>query len=205
MCLARRGGKMARHVFLTGPPGIGKTTLIHKTIDVLKSSGVPLDGFYTEEVRKDRRRIGFDVVTVSGKRGPLSRTSCDSGSLNRRCEYRVGQYAVDIPSFECLVLPLLRKVSDRNDTEKRVYVIDEIGKMELFSEPFIQSVRQILDGPGGTILGTIPIPKGKPLELVEEIRSRKDVKIFNISKDNRNNIVREIVATVQDCRELNRN
>ncbi|XP_020382469.2 cancer-related nucleoside-triphosphatase isoform X2 [Rhincodon typus] len=204
MCFARQGAKMARHVLLTGPPGIGKTTLIHKTIDVLKSSGVPVDGFYTEEVRKDRRRIGFDVVTVSGKRGTLSRTS-DSGSLNHRCAYRVGQYAVDLPSFECLVLPLLRKVSDRNDTEKKVYVIDEIGKMELFSEPFIQSVRQILDGPGGTILGTIPIPKGKPLELVEEIRSRKDVKIFNITKDNRNNIVQEIVASVQDCRELNRN
>ncbi|XP_043541622.1 cancer-related nucleoside-triphosphatase [Chiloscyllium plagiosum] len=196
---------MARHVFLTGPPGIGKTTLIHKTIDVLKSSGVPVDGFYTEEVRKDRRRIGFDVVTVSGKRGPLSRTSNESGALNCRCEYRVGQYAVDLPSFECLVLPLLRKVNDRNDTEKKVYVIDEIGKMELFSEPFIQCVRQVLDGSGATILGTIPIPKGKPLGLVEEIRSRKDVKIFNITKDNRNNVVEEIVTSVQDCRELKGN
>jgi len=53
--------------------------------------------------------------------------------------------------------------------------------MELFSQPFIQAVRQTLAGSGTVVLGTIPIPKGKPLDLVEEIRSRKDVKVFNVS------------------------
>lgn len=53
--------------------GVGKTTLIQKASEVLKSSGVPVDGFYTEEVRQGERRIGFDVVTLSGTRGPLSR------------------------------------------------------------------------------------------------------------------------------------
>ena len=53
--------------------GVGKTTLIQKATEVLKSSGVPVDGFYTEEVRQGGRRIGFDVVTLSGIRGPLSR------------------------------------------------------------------------------------------------------------------------------------
>ncbi|XP_078255281.1 cancer-related nucleoside-triphosphatase [Rhinoraja longicauda] len=197
---------MRRHIFLTGPPGIGKTTLIHKIIDVLKSSGVPIDGFYTEEVRKNGRRIGFDVVTVSGKRGTLSRTRNDADAVNSgRCEYRVGSYVVDLPSFECLALPLLTELNGKEDKEKKVCVIDEIGKMELFSEPFIQAVRQILDGTDATILGTIPIPKGKPLGLVEDIRSRRDVKIFNISKNNRDSIIQEIIATVQDCRKLNGN
>ena len=53
--------------------GVGKTTLIQKATEVLKSSGMPVDGFYTEEVRQGGRRIGFDVVTLSGIRGPLSR------------------------------------------------------------------------------------------------------------------------------------
>ncbi|XP_069741136.1 cancer-related nucleoside-triphosphatase [Narcine bancroftii] len=192
---------MARHVFLTGLPGVGKTTLIHKSIDTLKSAGVPIVGFYTEEVRINGRRIGFDVVTVSGKRGTLSRTRNDAGS--GRCEYRVGQYAVDVSSFECLVLPLFTKVNGKDDKEKKLYVIDEIGKMELFSERFVQAVRQILDTTGATILGTIPVPKGKSLCLVEDIRSRRDVKIFNITKDNRNSIAQEIITTVQDCRKLN--
>ncbi|KAM9701358.1 cancer-related nucleoside-triphosphatase isoform 2-T2 [Dama dama] len=99
---------MARHVFLTGPPGVGKTTLIQKATEVLKSSGMPVDGFYTEEVRQGGRRIGFDVVTLSGIRGPLSRIGSEPLPGKREC--RVGQYVVDLTSFEQLALPVLRNV-----------------------------------------------------------------------------------------------
>ncbi|XP_033000178.1 cancer-related nucleoside-triphosphatase [Lacerta agilis] len=188
---------MAKHVFLTGPPGIGKTTLIQKATEVLKSSGIPIDGFYTEEVREGGRRIGFDVVTLSGRRGILSRVG--SGPSTARREYRVGQYVVDLMSFEQLTLPLLRNADLGSSTVKKVCVIDEIGKMELFSQSFIQAARQILIGSGTVILGTIPVPKGKPLGLVEEIRSRKEVKVFNITKENRDSILQDIVAAVQSC------
>uniref|UniRef100_A0A2K6T8C9 Nucleoside-triphosphatase, cancer-related n=1 Tax=Saimiri boliviensis boliviensis TaxID=39432 RepID=A0A2K6T8C9_SAIBB len=169
---------MARHVFLTGSPGVGKTTLIQKASDVLKSSGVPVDGFYTEEVRQGGRRIGFDVVTLSGTRGPLSRVGLQPPPGKREC--RVGQYVVDLTSFEQLVLPVLRNANSNSGPEQRVCIIDEIGKMELFSQPFIQAVRQTLSVPGTIILGTIPVPKGKPLALVEEIRNRNDVKVLFI-------------------------
>lgn len=62
-----------------------------------------------------------------------------------------------------------------------MFVIDEIGKMELFSQAFIRAVRQTLDCSSFSILGTIPIPKGKPLGLVEEVRERADVKVFTVS------------------------
>ncbi|NXP11852.1 NTPCR triphosphatase, partial [Thinocorus orbignyianus] len=159
--------------------GVGKTTLIQKVTQALKSSGIPIDGFYTEEVREGGRRTGFDVVTLSGNRGPLSRVSSDSSASRR--EYRVGQYVVDLVSFEQLVLPMLRNVNHGNGAEKKICIIDEIGKMELFSQAFIQAVRQTLTDSGTVVLGTISIPKGRPLDLVEEIRSRKDVKVFNVS------------------------
>ncbi|XP_052526808.1 cancer-related nucleoside-triphosphatase [Tympanuchus pallidicinctus] len=190
---------MSRHVFLTGPPGIGKTTLIQKVTQALKSSDVPIDGFYTEEVKEGGRRRGFDVVTLSGKRGPLSRVSSDSSTSRREC--RVGQYVVDVASFEQLVLPVLRNVNQGSDAKKKICVIDEIGKMELFSQAFIQAVRQMLAGSGAVVLGTIPIPKGKPLDLVEEIRSRRDVEVFTVSKENRNNILQDILAAVESCRQ----
>lgn len=123
-------------------PGVGKTTLVQKVCEGLVSSGVGLEGFYTEEVRVGGRRVGFDVVTVTGERGRLSRirlctypnqTNCSSfgchvlqltvflffllftsrtssGPSYGRREYTVGQYVVDVPSFESLALPLFRNV-----------------------------------------------------------------------------------------------
>lgn len=70
-----------------------------------------------------------------------------------------------------------------NRGSKKVFLVDEIGKMELFSQSFIRSVKQTLDNSSCTILGTIPLPKGKPLGLVEEVRSRTDVKVFIVSTD----------------------
>ncbi|XP_055969547.1 cancer-related nucleoside-triphosphatase [Sorex fumeus] len=190
---------MARHVFLTGPPGVGKTTLIQKAIEVLIACDMPVDGFYTEEVRQGERRIGFDVVTLSGMRGPLSRVGSEPAPGKSEC--RVGQYVVDLTSFEELALPVLRNASSSSGTGHGVCVIDEIGKMELFSQPFIQTVHQILSTPGTVVLGTIPIPKGKPLALVEEIRNRNDVKVFTVTKENRNRLLQDIVMCVQSSRK----
>ncbi|XP_072772133.1 cancer-related nucleoside-triphosphatase isoform X1 [Nerophis lumbriciformis] len=169
---------MFKHVFLTGPPGVGKTTLVQKACDALVSSGHSLEGFYTEEVRQGGQRTGFDVVTVRGERGHLSRIRDVTGASHGRPVYTVGQYVVDLASFESLALPLFKKVRLNGGENKTVFVLDEIGKMELFSQPFIRAVRQTLDCSSCTILGTIPIPKGKPLGLVEEVRIRSDVRVF---------------------------
>ncbi|XP_043112009.1 cancer-related nucleoside-triphosphatase [Puntigrus tetrazona] len=179
-----------KHVFLTGVPGVGKTTLVKKVCAAV----VPASGFYTEEVRERGRRVGFDVVTLTGDRGRLSRLGARSSSAGREC--RVGQYVVDVQSFESLALPLF---SDTREGSKRLFVIDEIGKMELFSQAFILAVRQTLDSSSCSILGTIPVPKGKPLALVEEVRSRQDVNIFMITKENRDVIFDDILSAVREC------
>ncbi|TRY92573.1 hypothetical protein DNTS_029574 [Danionella cerebrum] len=176
-------------------PGVGKTTLVKKVYEaLLLSSGVSVSGFYTEELRERGRRLGFDVVTVSGGRGPLARVSSESATSGR--DFRVGQYVVDIQSFESLTLPLFRNICDGSGT--RLFVLDEIGKMEMFSKMFIRAVREALDS-SYSILGTIPVPKGKSLPLVEEVRSRQDVKIFTVTKENRDVIFDDIVSSVREC------
>lgn len=55
--------------------GAGKTTLIKKIYSQLKQQNIEPNGFYTEEIRDNTgRRIGFDVVTLDGKRGKLARS-----------------------------------------------------------------------------------------------------------------------------------
>uniref|UniRef100_A0A8C1JPE5 Nucleoside-triphosphatase, cancer-related n=1 Tax=Cyprinus carpio TaxID=7962 RepID=A0A8C1JPE5_CYPCA len=97
----------SNHVFC-----VGKTTLVKKVCDAVVSAGGSLSGFYTEEVRERGRRVGFDVVTLTGDRGRLSRLSAQSAAGAREC--RVGQYLVDLQSFESLALPLFRDVLELN-------------------------------------------------------------------------------------------
>ncbi|KAK2167213.1 hypothetical protein LSH36_31g06006 [Paralvinella palmiformis] len=159
-----------RHIVLTGPPGVGKTTLIHKTCQGLQKAGIKVQGFYTEELREKGRRIGFDVVTLDGHRGQLARIISDEPGSSR-------QYKKDTPP---------------------VYVVDEVGKMELFSQRFVQAVRDLLAKPSSTILATIPIPKGRPIAFVEEIRSNREAVVFQISRENRDHILEDIIQAVID-------
>uniref|UniRef100_A0AAZ3R1G1 Cancer-related nucleoside-triphosphatase n=1 Tax=Oncorhynchus tshawytscha TaxID=74940 RepID=A0AAZ3R1G1_ONCTS len=175
------------------------TTLVQKACDVIVSSGVSVEGFYTQEVREGRRRVGFDVVTVTGQRGNLSRVREKSVASHGGREYTVGQYVVDVPSFENLALPLFRNLDSSCSSNHQVFIIDEVGKMELFSQAFIRSVRQTLDSPVFSVLGTIPLPSGKPLGFVEEIRTRMDVTVFTVSKENRDVILPEVVSALMDC------
>lgn len=65
-------------------------------------------GFYTEEVRANRVREGFDVVTLDGQRGRLAR---DESLLNGPVKYKVGKYGVLVQEFEKLALPVMKEVT----------------------------------------------------------------------------------------------
>jgi nucleoside-triphosphatase THEP1 len=51
-------------VLLTGRPGIGKTTVIRRSADLL--AGRPIAGFYTDEIRVAGQRQGFRITAFSG-------------------------------------------------------------------------------------------------------------------------------------------
>jgi len=80
-----------KNILITGLPGVGKTTLIKKLSEELKH--LHPAGFYTEEIREEGQRKGFELISLDGKRGLLSHKDIKS-------PYRVGQYKVDIEGFE---------------------------------------------------------------------------------------------------------
>ena len=63
-----------------------------------------------------------------------------------------------------------------------VVVIDEIGKMELFSQPFVSAVSSLFDQQDSDVivLATIPVARHKCHWLVEEIRHRSDCLLFEV-------------------------
>jgi len=175
---------MKKHILLTGKPGIGKTSVVKKIIPLL---GVDAGGFYTEEIRELDRRMGFRVVTLDGEDGVLAHVEFNSN-------YKVGKYRVDLVSFEKVAIPALEKAMEH----KSVVVIDEIGKMELFSMKFRELVSKILDSEKSLLC----VIKENGDTFTENIKKRKDVTIITVNYENRDTLpekVLEILRAMKKC------
>jgi nucleoside-triphosphatase THEP1 len=175
--------KPALRLFLTGAPGVGKTTLIRAVVEGLEK--VKCAGFYTLEQRQGGQRVGFRIVTLSGREGSLA-------SLGSKPP-TVGRYSVHLDQFEALALPEI----DPRATAADLYVIDEIGKMELFSRKFAARLVELLAEPT-PILATIA---KKGTGLIELIKKRDDIELIEITRKNRAGLVNEIRGKIKAERE----
>jgi len=61
-----------------------------------------------------------------------------------------------------------------------VIVIDEIGKMELFSQKFEQMVRSLMSTSNVTLLATIPQKRQIPVTFANEVRTSPTVRLFEV-------------------------
>ncbi len=163
----------SKHILITGKPGTGKTTLIKRLIPILPRAG----GFYTEEIRFKGKRVGFKIVTLSGEEGILAQKDLHS-------PFRIGNYGVNIEDIEKVGV----KAINAAITSCEVIVIDEIGKMELCSPCFQETVIKALES-GKKVLATIPV---SPLPFLEQVKNRPDVVIFCISYNNREEVYQKI-------------
>jgi nucleoside-triphosphatase THEP1 len=130
-------------LFLTGDPGCGKTTVLRRVIDRLRGS-VEMSGFLTEEFLEAGRRKGFRGVTLSGQEFLLADRDLES-------PMRVGPYGVGLEGLETVGLDSLRPTA-----QTRLLVLDEVGKMEAFSETFRERVLELLDDPT-PLLATVAV------------------------------------------------
>ncbi|GKV21897.1 hypothetical protein SLEP1_g31828 [Rubroshorea leprosula] len=178
---------------VTGPPGVGKSTLIMRVFESLKSSNpsFKIQGFYTREIRQGGERVGFEVVTLDGRRAPLASTTISSSESSRWPT--VGKYKVDIASFESLALPELEV---KEDTD--LLIIDEVGKMELYSSSFFPAVLKVLES-NIPVLASIPIPKfGRDIPAVARLRNHPDASLFTLNPSNRDAMKEQIYSQLVD-------
>ncbi len=166
-------------ILLTGLPGCGKTTAIMKVIDALSCEKVA--GFYTQEIRQNNIRKGFGWKRLDGAEGTLAH-------IKIKGQFKVGKYGVDVKCFEKSVVPVL----DIEQTDVELFVIDEIGKMECFSEKFISAVRRLFAS-DNSVLATVA-QKGKG--LISEVKNYPDAQLFHLSQSSRDKTIAEILQAL---------
>ena len=163
---------------VTGPPGLGKSTLVSKVVLRLKSAGVIVGGCTTVEKRTGGARTGFEVRDLtSGRIGELS-------SVDTKFGPRVGRYRVNLTDLARVGAAGV----DAAASASELIVIDEVGPMELVSPEFRRAVQKC-------------IASGKPMlavvhdrledDLLSELRSRAEA-LFVLTPENRDSAAEEL-------------
>jgi nucleoside-triphosphatase len=168
-------------LLLTGPPGVGKTTLVKRVVVKVRDA-ITCSGFITEEVRSEAGdRIGFDIVTLEGRRAPLARKGLREGP-------RVGDYRVVVRSLECVAVPAM------TEPWAQLLVVDEIGLMELRSDHFKEALLGLLEDER-PLLGTIRYQRQPFCDMV---KSRPGVELIDVTYENRDGLVEMLAVRLID-------
>ena len=167
---------------VTGPPGVGKSTLVSSVILRLKSRGIIVGGCTTGEKRLGGVRVGFEVKDLTnGTTGELASTSGRLGP-------RVGKYRVNLSDLASVGA---KGLSDAADVSE-LMVIDEVGPMELVSPDFRRAVRKCIDS-GKPILAVVH--ERLDDDLLAELRS-KAKELVELDTNNRDEATDQVAAEI---------
>ena len=166
-------------IFITGRPQVGKTTLIKKIISEFENLG----GFFTEEIREGNKRVGFSIETIDGKKGILAHVNISS-------PYHIGRYGVDIESLDKIGVQAIEDAVK----QQKIIVIDEVGRMELYSKNFQKAVLHACDN-APLLIAAIQIKKSA---LPDQLKTRKDCEIFKLTIPDREKITKDVMRRIRE-------
>jgi nucleoside-triphosphatase len=164
-----------RVLLLTGSPGVGKTTVLMKTVSALKEKGCCVGGMISREAREGGTRVGFEILDLSsGRRGWLAHVNQKSGP-------QVGKYRVNLEDLNSIGAQAVTEAVENCD----VVAVDEVGTMELFSAKFKEAVQKALK----SRKPVLAVVHGKARDkLINEAKSRQDSETFAVTQENRNKL-----------------
>ncbi len=167
---------------LTGPPGIGKSTLVSKVVYTLRAQGRAVGGCLTREVRKGRERVGFKIADL------LSGTEADLASVTGLGP-RVGKYRVNLTNLSRVGGGALTRAAEIAD----FIVIDEVGPMELTSADFRAAVKACL-ATGKPMLIVLHESMRDP--LIDEIARHPRSKLTELTLHNRDGVAQSLATEI---------
>ena len=174
---------LKRLIFLTGRPGVGKTSVLLRAVDILKAKGYKIGGMISREVRERGVRVGFEIVDFgTGRKGLLAHVNQPTGP-------RVSKYRVNLSDLNTIgASSILQAVKDAD-----IIIVDEIGPMELFSSDFREAVMRGIKSKK-PMIGTIHLRARDP--LINSIKTEEDAEILEVTPENRRRLHTVLVGRV---------
>ena len=176
---------MKRIILVTGPPGIGKTSILRRTVKELKNRKFTIGGIFCREVREGGIRVGFEITDIStGQRGWLAHVNQPTGPT-------IGKYHVNLTDLDVISSGSILDALKNAD----IVAVDEIGPMELLSPAFSSALTKAVES-SKPLIGTIHYRLSN--SLVNSIKAREDIEILKVTYDNRESLQNLIANRISE-------
>lgn len=166
---------MANNWFLTGQPGIGKSTIVHQVATWLKEAGYQPGGLVSPEIRDGKSRAGFHVQDLlTGRTEVMAHKQGQS-------PMRVGQYSVMAQNIDAICSEAFPYAFQQAD----VILVDEIGPMELYSQGFKHFVKQAVEQPVPLLA---VIHQKARASFIRDLKKQSQAEPWQVTEANRDNL-----------------
>ena len=172
-----------KNFFISGNPGIGKTTLIKESVLPFKNL---IGGFVTEEIIEDGKRMGFLLKSLAGPSGILA-------SKKMAGPVRLKKYGLDLSVLDTIAVPSLKDCL----AKKKIAVIDEIGAMEIMSDGLREAVMQCL-GSSIPVLATL---RAKSEPFTDSIKRLEQSAVLTLTRSNYQEVKAKIRLWIEEVQK----
>jgi len=178
---------------ITGLPNVGKTATLVAICRKLERDDFVVGGMLTRAYRPPPGdvRVGFYVEDWRTEEKEVFASK--EFNTKYKAETDDGVYFVDLDPLERIGVKAVREAIF--DDEVDIIIIDEVGKMEMNSEKFNETVKTALDCPKPVIM---TLHKKSRNPLLQDLRRRDDVRILEVTPVNKNLLPYKIEKLMKD-------
>ena len=167
---------------ITGKTGSGKTCLIQNLIQKFLLENIRLSGIYSARILENDKTTGYDVVNISS--GETKKFLRVHGNENQQ---RIGKFYIDPDGVDKGNEILM-------NSQSKLIIIDEIGKLELEGRGWAHSLEKLLKKSGSHLILSV---REEVIDKVTEKFMISPKIIFNVGEQNDEDLFSLILDELQ--------
>jgi nucleoside-triphosphatase len=127
-------------IFVTGEPGVGKSTLLNKVIT--HNNHLSLKGCVVDAIIKNDKRSGFNIRYISPE-GSFNKRTLLSSKEEHLSDFYISKYSVNLKGLEEEFIPFMKNIIETHPPD--LIIFDEIGRMQNATPLFLSHLDLLLE------------------------------------------------------------